>query len=37
VGEGYDIQLRGSNDTVDESFKVLGFILWVTLTGEDQR
>jgi hypothetical protein len=37
VGQGYDIQIRGSNSTLNETFKVLGFILWVTPVGEDQR
>jgi hypothetical protein len=37
VVQGYDIQIRGSNDTVDESFKILGMILWLTPAGEDQR
>lgn len=37
VGQGYDIQIRGSNTLVSESFKVQGIILWVTPAGEDQR
>ncbi len=37
VGQGFDIQIRGINSVASESFKVLGFILWVTPGGEDAR